>query len=89
MKGDSLVFLAQESWDEGPCTITLVLELRALRQGDVVSGAGEWRIETSGTCGGDGSVAPPTTIPWYSYTSRSTCSSIPDMPPPRPPCTSA
>ncbi len=57
MKGDSLVFLAQESWDEGPCTITLVLELRALRQGDVVSGAGEWRIETSGTCGGDGSVA--------------------------------
>ncbi|MCP4570924.1 MAG: hypothetical protein GY838_01105 [bacterium] len=56
VKGDSLVFAAQDSWDEGSCTVTLILELRARRQGDVVSGAGEWRMETTGTCGAGGSV---------------------------------
>ena len=56
VKGDSLVFAAQESWDEGPCTVTLVLDLHARRQGDTVSGAGEWRIETSGTCGSASSI---------------------------------
>jgi hypothetical protein len=55
--GDSLVFAAQDSWEEGPCTVTLILELRALRQGDIVSGGGEWRIETSGPCGTEGSTA--------------------------------
>jgi hypothetical protein len=51
VRGDSLVFEAGEGWSEGPCDIEFVFELQAERSGDVITGAGEWRIETSGICG--------------------------------------
>jgi len=49
--GDSLVFKANNSWTEKICDVKLVIEINALRTDDSLSGEGEWRIETSGTCG--------------------------------------
>ena len=57
VRGDSLVFTATNGWTVGTCDVVFVLDVRAVRIADVITGAGEWRIETSGTCGEDDAIA--------------------------------
>lgn len=57
VRGDSLIFEVSDDWTEGPCTVTFTMALRAVRNGDLISGTGEMRLEMTGDCSAAQSIA--------------------------------
>jgi len=52
IRGDSLVFSANDDFTDGGCTVTVDLEFGAQRNGDAITGTGRWTSTLSGTCAG-------------------------------------
>jgi len=52
IKGDSLIFTANESFTHGGCTVTIALEFGAKRSGDSIAGSGSWTSTVAGNCVG-------------------------------------
>ncbi len=51
IEGDSLVFSAEQTNSESGCTIEISLSFGALRDGDTITGSGEWTATSTGACG--------------------------------------